>query len=103
MDLAPCSDAFGLHLRVRDDGITEGLTPQGAALIDKLMLNEPERVRFRCRTLRLIQVLAESASPGAAALLAEFLSYPENLPDLHQLRPPGGNMRPQWEVMSRSV
>ena len=95
LDLAPCSDAFGLHLRVRDDGITVGLTPQGAALIDKLMLNEPERVNFRSRTMRIIQALAESADPRVAALLEEFLAYPDNLPDLQRLHPPGGNMRPQ--------
>jgi HNH endonuclease len=95
LDLAPCSDAFDLHLRVGNDGVVEALSPQGAALIDRLLLNEPERVRFRSWTLRFIQTLAESSVPEAAALLAEFLSYPDTLPDLHRLRPPGGNMRPE--------
>jgi hypothetical protein len=52
LELAPCSDAFGDHIRVGDDGMAVGLTPHGSALIDRLMLNESERVRFRFRTLR---------------------------------------------------
>jgi hypothetical protein len=95
LELAPCSDAFGDHIRVGDDGMAVGLTPHGSALIDRLMLNESERVRFRFRTLRLIQALAESSNPAAGALLAEFLGYPDNLPDLRRLRPPGGNLRPE--------
>lgn len=92
--LDPCQEALGEQLRVQEDGRIEGLTAAGMALIQKLELDAPDLTAFRQRMLRVLRVLAESPHPEAAIVLKEYLSFPDDLPDLRPLRPPAGNSRP---------
>jgi hypothetical protein len=103
VDLDPCSDAYGNHLRVLADGKIKGLTRAGAALIEILALNHPDLIHFRGRVLRLCQTLAANPDPQAAALLADFLAFPDDLPDLARARPPGGNSRGEGVKSSHFV
>jgi hypothetical protein len=77
-------------VRVAEDGVIHADTPQGQKLIELLELNRPRLCEFRELWIRMVQ-LAATHDP---ALFRQLLRYPEDLPDLSPLRPPGGNTRP---------
>ncbi len=95
--LDPCRVAYGAHLRVHDDGTIDGLTPDGRRLIDILRLDSPSRTTFRAKQLALVRYLTSKPASDrwAARLLGDLLAFPDDLPDLADLRPPGGNDRPE--------
>jgi hypothetical protein len=76
---------------VHEDGRIEARTKEAGKLIDKLLLNSEDCRAFRRRWISIIR-LAQKHAPD---LHRELLGYPEDLPDLSRLRPPGGNDRPQ--------
>ncbi len=86
----PCTIAYGLLLRVHDDGTVGGLTVEGNRLVETLLLNAPDAVEFRRRMLAALRLDLTRRRTG----LAEWLGFPLDLPDLSLLRPPGGNTRP---------
>jgi hypothetical protein len=89
----PCTTPYGDHLRVREDGTVTSLTAEGARLIEFLILDDPEFTEYRRRILDVIRrVLA--GSPQGTSEVAAWMGFPEDLPDLAALRPPGGNSRP---------
>lgn len=93
----PTKVIFGQHLQVREDGYIEPLTDDGKRMVEILGLNRPaRRVEFRSRMFAQVRLLQEKAatSPEAADLLRRWLGYPDDLPDLSGLKPPGGNSRP---------
>src|SRR5262249_54807795 len=47
----PCAESFAVHLRIREDGRVEGLTPQGQRMVALLDLNRPGAREFRARLL----------------------------------------------------
>lgn len=96
----PCATAYGSHLRVLADGRMEALSDQGQDLIDILDLNHPEQVQNRFYVLDIVRMLASFPAAESAERLRLLLGYPEDLPDLRRLRPPGGNTR--REGVSRS-
>jgi hypothetical protein len=65
-------------------------SPEAARLIDLVGLNRPRLREFRELWLRIVQ-LAAVAEPD---LHRRLLSFPDDLPELKRLRPPGGNTRP---------
>jgi hypothetical protein len=71
------------------------LSRQGEVLIDVCALNRPTLVAFRRDLRALLAVLAGRRGEEAARLRQRYLGYPDDLPDLASLRPPGGNSRPQ--------
>ncbi len=75
---------------VQANGTLTAHTKEAAKLLEMLQLNSPESRRRRRLMLRVIR-LAEKHDP---ALLQELLGFPDNLPDLSRLHPPGGNRRP---------
>jgi hypothetical protein len=82
------------HLRVLEDGTIGGLTPEGAAWIQVCGLDRPKLTAFRKGLLALMRDLATREDPEATKLLRQCLAFPDNLPRLAALRPPGGNVRP---------
>lgn len=74
---------------VQVDGTIQGKTPEANRLIRLVGLNRPEYVDWR-RLVFSIVALAVRLDPQ---LLQRMLAYPEELPDLSQLRPPK-NRRP---------
>jgi hypothetical protein len=62
--------------------------------IKQLYLNHPRLITFRRETMRLIRTLAASTDSEAALALQRLVGFPDDLPDLRTLRPPG-NTRPE--------
>jgi hypothetical protein len=78
------------NLRVHPDGTIEGFSVDARTLIDKLDLNGPEIVSWRLLWIRIAELVAEHD----AVLFQQIMGFPDDLPDLSRLRPPGGNSRP---------
>jgi hypothetical protein len=87
-----CVVGYATLLLVREDGNIEGMTPDGQAMLDKLGLNHPRLREFRGRLISLLRRIQRTAS-GQQSDLRKWFGYPENLPELLALRPPGGNDR----------
>jgi hypothetical protein len=104
---------------VRADGTIVGLTRDGARLIEILVLDDEEVNQWRRRVLTILRriervlrppwwrrmlnwarrlfrlsVSAPAVPPDVAAELREWFGFPNDLPDLFALQPPGGNSRP---------
>jgi len=90
----PYSVPLGRHVEVQADGAIQPLTEEGALLIAVLRLDSPRRTLFRQRWLQLLGYLQGRSDEESAALLRGVLSFPEDIPNLAVLRPPGGNTRP---------
>ncbi|MDB5387806.1 MAG: hypothetical protein JWM11_3452 [Planctomycetaceae bacterium] len=75
---------------VQKTGRILGKTADARRLIEILQLNSPG---FRKRRRLMIEILATAAKANPA-LCRELLAFPEDLPDLARLKPPGGNTRP---------
>jgi hypothetical protein len=82
-------------VEVGSDGLVQALTPAGADLIEVCRLNRPLLVNARRMIMEILEILAASMSDKARRLRHHYLAFPENLPDLSSLQPPGGNERPQ--------
>lgn len=91
--LNPCTTPMADHLRVNENGSMEGLTPEGVDCIRVLDLNDPYVCEFRYRLMKTIRKLMASDTEDGRSLLRGWLGFPAMLPDLSQLRPPGGNTR----------
>lgn len=96
--LDPCRIALSEHLRVAEDGAVEGLTPEGRAHVRVLGLDDPALTEFRGRLLALVRQYESdvrlAADPDAQRLLRRWTGFPDDLPDLAALHPPGGNSQP---------
>jgi hypothetical protein len=83
---------MGPHLRVEADGTVTGLSDEGKFLIDLLHLNAGSAPLERKRILRILRRREKHPSDkDAEADFRDAFGYPEDLPDLRTLRPPGGN------------
>jgi len=92
--LDPCSAAFAQHLAVGEDGTIWGLTTEGSELIDILGLNLEEPTRVRSYYLRLTALYRRHPDdPDVRALYFFSFGFPDQLPELADLRP-GGNTKP---------
>jgi hypothetical protein len=77
------------HVRVKADGTIEGLTRAARKIIRVLALDSESCNRWRRLWLRNIE-LATEHSPDQ---YLELMGFPDDLPDLSRLCPPGGNSR----------
>ncbi len=99
--LDPTTSPPGVHLRVRGDGTIAALTAEGQDLIDQLGLDVESLVRVRCYYLDLIALKREHPDDARVdRLFLQSFGYPDDLPDLTRLRPPGGNLREGSESTS---
>jgi hypothetical protein len=88
----PTRVPFAKCLSVGDDGIISALNADGADLIDLLHLNDSPVIDTRINYLRIINLrLAYPDDTEVKALFLDAFGYPDDLPDLKALRPPGGN------------
>ncbi len=98
----PCATGYANLLRVREeDGVAEGLTPEGMRLVEVLLLNHARAVAWRQRLLAALRRV-RAAAGGDPELLRWLLGFPDDLPDLTALRPPG-NTRPAGIAQSHLV
>jgi hypothetical protein len=78
-------------LTIFEDGSILGHTAEACRLIRLLDLDGPDATDFRAMWIGIIRL----AKRYDTALLQRLLGFPDDLPDLSQLRPPGGNRRPE--------
>jgi hypothetical protein len=78
------------HLRMQPDGSLRSYSADAEALVLMLDLNAPRMVAWRLLWVRLVDL----AGQHDANLFQQLMSYPDDLPNLARLRPPGGNSRP---------
>jgi hypothetical protein len=88
--LDPCEVAFGECVEVHEDGTIDALNEKGELLIATLRLDSEDHTRFR---YLIINTLRSLTSHDRQAYIL-WMRYPDDLPDLSRLRPPG-NTRPQ--------
>ena len=74
---------------VRPDGVIVTRTREAKVLVEILQLNSREYRTHRRLMIRILR-LAARCDPS---LYAELMAFPEDLPDLAALQPPGGNTR----------
>ena len=77
-------------VEVQSNGLLLAQTPLAEEIVEALHLSDPEYVVRRRQMMALLEEL-ERRRPD---LHATWLGYPDDLPDLLRLRPPGGNSRP---------
>jgi hypothetical protein len=77
-------------VRVHEDGSIQGMTREARRIIRLLGLDGREETEARLLWIGII-ALAQRSDP---ALYQRLMGFPEDLPDLRRLRPPGGNARP---------
>ena len=78
-------------VRVTEDGVIHADTAEAARLIELLGLDSPQSTEFRLLWIGIV-ALAERYDQ---ALYRRLMGFPDDLPDLRRLRPPGGNTRPE--------
>lgn len=78
------------EVQVHPDGRLEGLTPEAKSLIAKLDLDSPQARQWRLIWMRNVELAREFDQQQYERLMG----FPDDLPDLSGLRPPGGNTRP---------
>jgi HNH endonuclease len=83
----PCQQSYSRHLRVNSSGHVDALTTEGHVLRHTLQLNEPRRVEFRNRMfLVYADIQRKLATVGAREEFRRWFGFPDNLPDLRNLR-----------------
>lgn len=85
----PARVFLSTSLEVESDGHLSPHTDEARLLIRLLDLNDPMFVTWRMRMIRIVAL----AHTHDGTLFRELLAYPDDLPDLSSLRPPGGNLR----------
>lgn len=87
----PCEFALGECVVVLPDGKIESRNETGELLIDLLRLDDHPLTMYRRLLLETLRALLSS---GHLATYAEWMRYPDNLPDLGSKKPPN-NSRPE--------
>lgn len=75
---------------VRPDGMITTKTREARSLVEILQLNSREYRTHRRLMIRILR-LAARCDPS---LFAELMGFPDDVPDLASLAPPGGNTKP---------
>jgi hypothetical protein len=83
-------------VEIASDGSVKGLTKASRSIIRMLDLAGPETMKFRAMWFRFFG-MAQADDP---ALYCRLMAYPDDLPNLAALRPPGGNTRPDGIAQS---
>jgi len=85
---------LGLHLEIIPTGAIRALSAEGMESIQICRLDRPNLTAFRRLILDTLRYLQGKKAELATELLRRYLGYPEALPNLGVLTPPGGNTRP---------
>jgi hypothetical protein len=81
----------GNQVLIKADGSIEGLTADAKRLILVLGLDADSYLEWRLIWIRLVELAREHDSEQYRRLMG----FPDDIPNLHLLRPPGGNSRPE--------
>ncbi len=74
-------------VRVYENGQMVGLTPEADRIIRLLYLNTPQTIEWRRLWIRSVQLAAEFDQD----LYDQLMGYPDDLPNLARLNPPGNH------------
>jgi hypothetical protein len=69
-------------------------------MVALLHLNRDRALEFRRRLLNTLRCIQQAAAVASLDLLRQWLGYPDDLPNLARLRPPGQNRRPAGVLQS---
>lgn len=101
LPLDPLSEAVGVHVGVGPDGVAVAFSPAGEDWITMFGLNSRGLVESRRDKLASLRAkYAHPADPDIDRLYRRAFGYPDDLPDLAALKPPGGNARAGSESLS---
>jgi hypothetical protein len=92
--LDPTHVGYGEHFLASADGLLNAITAEGTFLLRALKLNRPGLRDYRRELFKLVRVARQDPAGEPAARLRKMMAFPDDLPDLASLRPPGGNTRP---------
>lgn len=87
----PTEVSYGTALSVNGEGVVEARNGLGVLLIAGLQLDNPDITYQRRMLLRVVRLAEEKNN---LPVILELLGFPDDLPNLKQKRPPGGNTRP---------
>jgi len=87
----PCLALTAATVTVDLNGTIRGHTTEARRLIRVLALDAPPATEFRVLWNSIV-MLARQFDPE---LFQRLLGFPDDLPDLRRLRPPGGNIHPE--------
>jgi hypothetical protein len=87
----PCQVFVQGAVEVHPDGILEARTADARRLMRRLRLDDRQSTQFRMMWIR-ITAMAQIHEPD---VYQQLMGYPDELPNLGRLRPPGGNTRPE--------
>jgi hypothetical protein len=90
----PSVHAYGDLLESALDGTVTANSEQGWDLIEICRLNRPNLVAFRRGMIEVLEMLSRREDPDGQ-LARHYLGYPDSLPNLSLLKPPGGNSKPE--------
>jgi hypothetical protein len=86
----PCLYLLNGAVEVRADGVVEARTPEASRLVRQLGLDDRRATEFRLMWISIVEMAARYHRP----LYQRLMGFPDDLPNLARLRPPGGNTRP---------
>jgi hypothetical protein len=92
--LDPTKDGYGNHLRLLPDGSLAATTNEGKQLIQTLNLNRFALILYRRELLEMAETARDNPQSEIALRYRAMMVFPDDLPNLTSLRPPGGNTRP---------
>jgi len=84
------------YVQVSEDGRLHSENADAACLIKILGLDADDAVEFRMTWIGIVAL----AAAGNPDLHRKLMGYPDDLPDLRRLRPPGVNTRPEGVLSS---
>ncbi len=87
----PLTVLTSANVQVSEDGRLHTESGVAACLIEILGLDTDDAVEFRMTWIGIVALAADS-NPN---LRRKLMGFPDDLPDLRRLRPPGGNIRPE--------
>jgi hypothetical protein len=79
------------RLELQADGTFVAKTRESLQVVEVMQLNRPDVVEFRALWIGLLKLAADH-DPN---IYRRILGFPDELPDLSILQPPGGNIRPE--------
>ena len=93
---APLEALSADDIQVFDDGRIEGRSPAAREIILAIGLDSEANTEFRRTWIEIIAL----ARQHDAQLYERLMGWPDDLPNLSRLRPPGGNSRPEGIAQS---
>ena len=92
LPLNPLVEAVGFHVVVHQDGVAVALSVGGEAWIVIFRLSSDAKIAIRLEKLAALRAkLTHPDDADSDHLFRRAFGYPDDLPDLSALRPPGGN------------